>query len=305
MQTTFRPELKTTETFIDEHGMTMSQNYNWKPDGDNGEGDSIGRTLHAYIAWRYPEAIEAVKKCFRYETDNKGRLYIQGYRHPNRIGDGYNDMSRDHITNMLVFMKLVDDPFLDELIDGLRWKISDRYTFTPDLWLWMKALKGSRWRRFIWYCVAIPIQFFQMLWNKYVWKKGGFEPELTQEKFEPTKPENLTKNELKWRARIYPYYALLIFGLQLYVMPNTLGKRISQKICLWGTPNQNFVMKLLFGGKVTQEEVNNYKPMKGGRWSGILNKINDRDLRIITDPVLTEANLLDVDFLKTIYNQLK
>ena len=300
-QTTFRPEIKTTYTFIDEHDMAMGQNHSWKPDGDNGEGDSIGRTLRAYIAWRYPEAIEAVKKCFRYETDNKGRLYIQGYRHPNRVGNKYNDMSRDHTTNMLVFMKLVDDPFLNELIDGLRWKISDRYKFTPDLWLWMKALKGSQWRRFLWYIIAIPVMFVSMKWNKYVWKKGGFEPEVPQEEFEPTRPEDLTENELKWRAKIYPYYALHLFGLQLYVMPDSWIKRLAQKIGLNGTPRYNYVLKLLFGGSVTEQEVLNYKPMKSGRWSGILNKINDRDLRLLNDPEHLEANLLDVDYLKALF----
>ena len=42
--------------------------------------------------------------------------------------------------------------------------------------------------------------------------------------------------------------------------------------------------------------------MLGFRWSGILNTwLNDRDMRVITDPVLLEYNVQDVDYLKKLY----
>jgi hypothetical protein len=42
--------------------------------------------------------------------------------------------------------------------------------------------------------------------------------------------------------------------------------------------------------------------MRGGRWSTPLNVINDRDVFIIKNPELLEANVLDVDLLKTFWN---
>ena len=306
METTYNPDIKTTNIFVDEYDMVMGQNPDWKPDGDYGEGDSIGRTLRAYMAWKDPKFIEAVKKCFIVKVDEKtGEVYIEGYRHPKRVGSMFNDMSRDHILNMLVFMKLVNDPFLDDLIEKLRWKISDRFTFTPDLWLWMMGLNGYKFDRFMYYFIAIPVQTISVLWTKFVCLIGGFKPEVHQDDFVPTRSKDLSKWKLYWRKKIYPYFHLFQVGFMLYVMPDSRGKRIMKRICLWGTPNQNFVMKILFDGKVTKEEVYGYKSMRGGRWSGILNEINNRDLTIITEPELLEANQLDVDFLRTLYEEYR
>jgi hypothetical protein len=312
----FDPNNKTTLQFVDEHDMVMCQNHSYNPDGDFGEGDSIGRTLDGYLAWRKSDSyiiwgkekfVKAVKRCFVYKIDEKknpNKLYIQGYRHPNRVNVKYNDMSRDHILYMLIFMKLVNDPSLDELIKHLRWKISDKFSFTVDSWIFMKSLKkNNKFHRFIYYLIKIPLLFFSVIWNKIIFLIGGFKKEVHQDNFVPKSKQELSKWKLFWRKIIYPIYSLLQTGFQLYVLPNSIGKRVMKKIGLWGTPNQNFVMKILFGGKVSEKEVYLYKSMSGGRWSGILNDINDRNLRIITNPKYLEANVLDVDLLHALYEE--
>ena len=62
-------------------------------------------------------------------------------------------------------------------------------------------------------------------------------------------------------------------------------------------------MKILLGGQVSRKDVYNYKPMKSGRFSTILNEINDRGVVIITDPELLAGNVLDVDKLRALYEK--
>jgi hypothetical protein len=101
---------KCTYNYVDIDDMVMEANYI-----DNGETDSIGRTFEGYFAWEYEGFIDGVKKCFVWETDINDENYIQGYRHPNRLNDTYNYMSRDHILYGLIFMKYINDDELNSL----------------------------------------------------------------------------------------------------------------------------------------------------------------------------------------------
>ena len=91
----------------------------------------------------------------------------------------------------------------------------------------------------------------------------------------------------------------------LYATPDSLGKWLLKKICLWGIDKENFLLRIMYGGKVSAEDVYNYKSMSSWRWSTYLNELNDRDLYIITDPKELEANVLDVDLLRKMYEKLK
>jgi len=42
----------------------------------------------------------------------------------------------------------------------------------------------------------------------------------------------------------------------------------------------------------------------GGRWTSTLDEQNDRDIYIITDPKMLEANVIDVDLLRTMYKKI-
>lgn len=305
----FDPNNKETTVFVDEHNILLRPNPSWKPDGDFGEGDCIGRTFDGYLAWEDNENyitwgkekfINAVINCFPWKTDEKG-VYIQGYRHPNRIDNEYNDMSRDHTIYALAFMKYVNSEFLNDMVDNLRWRISDKFTFTPDSWLWMKALTGNMFRRFLYYLVSIPVMVISVLWNKFIYKMGGFSEESHQDDWVLVQNQDQPKRVLKWRKLGYPLYAMRQVAIQLYVLPDSFLKRVMQKVTLWGTPKHNYEMQILLGAEPNSDDVYGYKSMTGDRFSTVLNEVNDRSVHIITDPVLLEANVLDVDRLRALY----
>ena len=167
----------------------------------------------------------------------------------------------------------------------------------------MKGIAGNKIAMFLYYFLEIPTLFFSIVWNKILWKIGRFKPEPKQDKYVKVLNENISKRKRKIRKLMFPYYSLLQIGFMIYSSNNNLGDKILKKIGLWGTPNENILMKLLFGGKVTKEEVYSYKPMTGDRWSTVLNEINDRDVHIINNPELIKENVIDVDIIKKLYNK--
>lgn len=301
MEFNFVPDLKTTRYFVDKYNLMLRQNSSSSPSGDYGIGDCIGRTLDAYITYEYEPFIQAVKNCYRYEVDKHGGVFLQAYRHPTLMDEDYNSMSRDHIYNTIILMKLVNDPFLDELASYLKWKISDKFNFSIGLWLWMEGIAGNKLSMFLYYLIDIPLLFGAVLWNKFVYFIGGFGKELPQDEFVVIPYNKISDWKKKWRERVYPMYTINQKAFAMYVSPKSLGKRIFKRICLWGVLKQNFLLRIMFGGKVTEEEVLSYKPMTGGRWSTYLNDLNDRDVHIVTKPEYLEANVLDVDLLKKMY----
>ncbi len=302
----FDPEIETTQSYVDAYNMLLGQNYSWDPNGDHGQGDCISDTVIGYITWEWEPFIKSVKSCYKWINIGPNG-YLQAYRHPSLLSQtGYNDMSRDHITYTLILMKYIkDDAFLNNMSKNLRWRISDKYSFTLDLWLWMKGINGNKIAMFLYYCLQIPLMSLNVRWNKYLKKKGNFGPEIPQDKFVALSPEEIPPKQVKLRKYVYPVYALHQVGLMMMVSPDSFGKRTLKKICLKDVGEQNFLLKILFGGKVSQEEVDGYKAMTSWRWSTWLNNLNDRDVSIITDPDRLKANVLDVEFLKKIYTKLK
>ena len=292
---------KKTYYFVDDYGLMLVQNPSWQPHGDQGMGDCIGRTLDAYIAYGYKPFVDAVKSCFVVRSDSKG-VYIQGYRHPTKIDAKYNDMSRDHVLNALILMKLAGaETFLKLLAYALRWRISDRHSFTPDLWILMKGLAGNKFLMFIYFLIDIPMFFFSVLWNKILYLWAGVSREVPQAEFIKTlylKKNNKVKKCLNLAL---PMYVIEHKAKLLYVLPDSPGKWLEKKIGLLGTFKENYLLKIMFGGRVSKEKVYSYRPMSGWRWSTYLNELNDRDCYIVTKPELLQANVLDVDLLRKMH----
>jgi hypothetical protein len=298
---------KNTENIVDKYGLVttidaMSSNN----DKYAAVGDCIGGTVEAYIAYDYVPFIQAVKNCFLTKKDNKGKEYIQGYRHPIHFDRVYNDMSRDHISYTLLMMELAGEKeFLKKLSKGLRWKISDKYSFTIDMWLWMKGLAGNSFAMFLYYLISIPVILFSVTWNKIIYKLGGFGKEVNQDVYVAINYEKQTKRKKFFRKLIYPIYAIYQNAFMLYSMPDSIGKSILKKIFLWNIDPQNFMLKIMFGGKVKKEDVYNYKSMYGTRFTTYLSDLNDRDyLSVIKDPQRLEANVIDVDLLRKMYEKI-
>ena len=291
--------------WVDKYGLMLGQNRPWDPNGDRGMGDCIGTTVDAYFAYKYDGFIDGIKKCYVDRGD-----HIEGYRHPSLRDVEPNTMSRDHIVYTLLVMKYAkEDEFLSKLANGLKWRISDKYSFTPDLWLYMKGIAGNRLALSAYYMISIPWTMISISLNKVIYKVCGIDKEVTQKMWEANRSviQKKVKGLAKWKQKLlkakYPMYTIYQQAFMLKVLPNTFANRILRKILLWGTDRQNLLTRVVLGDRVNSRAIYGYKAMMGGRWTTYLNELNDRDVYVIPDNELPKNNVLDVDLLRGMYER--
>jgi len=300
----------TANTVDPEHHMMLGMCYDWNPDCDKGKGDAIGRTYESYYVYRDERFIEAIKKCWVKVPKNNG-YYYQGHRYPTHYD---NDMSRDHtLYTVLAYMESgMSDKDLKEFVTHIPWKISQRYSQTIDLWLWMRARAGIWWAKILSPIVDIPVLSISVLMNKIVYWLAPFEEEMSQEDFYLIENNQKDPKWDKWSSFLFPSYAIVQTAFKINYAKPGLYKSIMEWLLLKIIPKHNYVARMLVNDKniPTYEQVYGFKPMMGGRWSGILNPyINDRDMFIMTKErypnldKLLRANNLDIDLLKVLYEK--
>ena len=288
-QPLFNPDVKDTYYYVDDAGMvcTLGHDDTWR--------DSVGRTFLAWIAYGANSLMDAIVKCTDYHDDGSFTFH----RHPVKRSD---DMSRDHVTYTLLAMKFHDREKLELLVKGLKWRISDKFTFTIDSWFWMKSLTGSLSYRFLFYLVSIPILIFNIIYDKIWFRLCGIGKELHHTEFTPEPNGDKSKIIQKGSLSIYPMYALHILSWQLFVMPDSIGKTIMQKLALILCGRYNYVVRILLNdkNKVTLRDLNEYDSMEGYRWGSWLNPLNRRDMKPIR-PELKYANDYEKDMFRSLF----
>ena len=300
MKTSYDPENIDTFYYVDEWGMLRRKPLS--PEENSIGRDSISRTTEGYFAWEDIELIYANRSCVLESYDERG-YYLKVYRHPNNRD---KDMSRDHIQGLLLGEKLAgNDDMLKHLAKNLRYRISEKHRFTPDLWAWMKILAGKWWWGPVFFIISYFLITCYLLWNKFWLWYGRFSPEVHPKNWYPQWPiKHATESHLRISKGLYPTYALNGFCWQLYVLKSNVFVRGLRWLTLQMVPRYNFLLKLLLGDKSVREiDVTSYKLMRGGRFSITLNESCDRYVDIITDPDLIAANRLEEDLLKKLWEQ--
>jgi hypothetical protein len=312
----FSWEATETAYFVNqETKMMLGQNRPWDPNGNNGKGDSIGRTFLAFFTYGDPRFLNGIESCWE-RVERKGWLrrflfgkyYYQGYRYPERY-PGEIGISRDHLTYTLLAFKYAgySDKFLKDFVKHLRFRISDFSIFTIDLWLWARVIANIKPYAIIYYPLQWLVLAMTSIWNKRMYRRSGFGEESSQEDFILIENSLKPKSMVKMASKFYPIYALHQQAWEIKLLPNSRWKKRLQKIALSLCPKHNYVIQLLLDSpnRPPEESIKSYKMMSGFRWSGILNSwLNDRDMRVIDDPKLLEYNVLDVDYLKKLYYTL-
>ena len=312
----FNWEATETQWFVDQiYQMMLTQNPNWKPDGENGKGDAIGRSFIAYFVYGDPRFLDGIENCWE-KVERKGWLrrllfgkyYYQGYRYPHRY-PGEVGLSRDHTSYTLIAFKYAgySDEFMKDFVKHLRFKISDFARFTPEMWLWAHSLYGNKLATALFYPISYIVTELNALWNRMLYKWTGFGPESHQDDFVKVPNDFKPKGVRRWAKLFYPIYALHISAWQIKVLPDSKWKKRLQKASLKVCPEHNYVIQMLLNGpKPSEENVMGYDSMHGGRWTGILNTwINDRDIGKIKDPKRLEYNVMDVDYVRKLYNTIQ
>jgi len=300
-----------TYIYVDKKYKMMIQHHGT----DSGKGDAIGRNMDAYWVYEDYRFIEGIKDCWvKIKKSMKlfglipfRNYYYQGYRYPDHVD---TDLSRDHALNTIQAYKLagMPDKELQEFVKHLKWKISDRYSFVPDTWLSIRAIAGMKWARVLFYSIEIPVMLFNMLRNKYVYKKYKIEDEVPQHEYVHVPNSEKRPEFSEFVPKLFPVYALGNLARQLNLMEDSLGKKILYRIIRKMVLKHNYVIRMLINDFEPTEEnrklVYDYKSMKGGRWSTSLNEVNDRHLYILDDK-LVEYNAIDVDLVRKLFEKIK
>lgn len=301
-----------TVYYVDhQYHMMLQINQLWDSTGDNGKGDSIGRTFEAYYTYSDKRFVTAIKSCW-VKINTKTGYYYQGYRFPTHDD---KTLSRDHYLNTILTLIASGhtETEIKEFVTHVNWKLSEKYNQTLDLWLWSRAAAGIWYAKILSPVIDIALLSINVLCQKFCYAIAPFKPELSQEEFCSTPKPVKTKWLKIVGTALFPSYTMTQMAWKINFSKKSISKSILKWLLLKIVNKHNYVVKLLLDDStVTKEQVYSYKPMLGGRWDGILNpSINDRDLHIIDGTryanyeQLLSANVLDVDLVRKIYENKK
>lgn len=227
--------------------------------------DNLWRTSLAYIAWGDPALKDGMIKCTRWVKPNRIQYYRTTYHDD-------QDVSRDQVTMFLAAMAIMGED-VKPYIKATKWKLSERHTLTPDMWLWMKALGGSKIARKLFYLMEIPLTKLNYFWNKS-----------------------------KLSRHIYPGYAAHLLAWQMYALNHTSNHSMALSSTLLKIIDKdNYLVQLLLGYEVSADKINGVKPMTDFVWQRYKSSTKSH-LRPLTSEE-AEYNTLDVDVLNAIYNR--
>jgi len=266
---------------------------------DEGRGDSIGTLSLMYLCTGDKKYLEPL--FLTHEFDYLLHKF-QLYRHPDYIGKR-NDISRDHtiywvmaliqaynkkrnilaLINLRVFLKY------------RKWKVSDKFCRTIDMWIWenivlRKVIKITSFNKlkkiflaskiwdYVYYIIMIPQMFITMLWNKLI--RFLFKLDKEEIFMLSSLDESFCgkENYNKWAKLLFPAYARHIAAWQLYLLPDSIGKKILQWIYIKMDVG-NAVIRGLCGKTLLAKILDIiYNPVTGYRWSTELNNTSDRHM---------------------------
>ncbi len=293
------------------------------PSPGEGRADALWRTGYGAVAYNGTEKgdifIEGIKSCFK--DDGEGGIHA--WRYPvdeydgkfstieNPSGLSFDSVSRDQ--TMMGFVGLAANGRQDlvkKYHNGLKWKLSGFNDQTIDFWLWVKAAGGSWfWTQIFWLlsCILIP---GSILWNNFIFwigklnRKKNFDDPVdgygeVPIEFMDAEP----RYDWKWNKiddYIYkaqwPHYVYTQFCLQMYVLPKHPLKSFLQWICKFNRNENNYLVRLLLGEKVSDEEIDEYQPRYGSRWSSRMNITSRAQAKPLKPEHYTDLNY-DKDIL--------
>lgn len=263
-------------------------------------GDIIGRTFRAFLAYRDINMITAINPCWSIFPK-----YCIGIRHPEFPE---KPMSRDHYIYTLCALKESNIWWAKHKIylicKYIPWRVANMHRFTLSLLFWSKAINGSRLAELCYYIIEI---LTARLYYVPLFKLGYFLASYGEEVHQDDWKTLYIQNDPKWKywinRWIYPAFAMLYSGFQIRALGDNFPrlKKALKKSYAPMVGKTNYVQRILFDLPVTKAQVESYKPMIGGRWSGNLNKRNDRFLYTPKDT--WEYNNIDKDLLIFLYNE--
>lgn len=229
-------------------------------------------------------------------------------RHPD---EPLGDMSRDHVNYILLAIKEAGDTKLLKFIaKHTKKRISDKHKFTRDMWLWMKAIAGSKKHLRRYYRWTWVGSFVIPWWNAAIRWYAEIPDECIQEDWDLDMARYATDLQKSARKWVYPAYAIGGKVYQLSALPESKVLKRRRKRLLGMVGKTNWLLRLkLFDPKLRSPDfdtslITDYMQMSSDRWSTTLDPLTSRHIEIQWGEV---HNLLEKDNLSkawVIYNHL-
>jgi len=302
----FNWEATETQWYVDQENKMMRVK-------DLNPDDSIFEAFRAYFLYGDERFLEGIESCW-VKVERRGWLkrflfgkyYNQGYRYPTHYDDNF---SRDHLAYTLIAFKYAgySEEFIKDFVKHLRFRISKRFLFTIDLWCWAYAIANIKPYTLLYPPIQWLVLAVSSKWNKLIYRHIGFGEESHQDDFVKIQNSMKPSGMIKLAKKLYPIYALHIVSWQIKLLKNSKWKKRLQKIALTLCPKHNYPIQMLLQSPnpPSREDVESYRSMEGGRWTGILNPwINDRDINFIVDPKRLQWNVQDVDYVRKLYSTI-
>lgn len=291
--------------------MMLRRDFDWEQNPDHGKGDALSCTGQAYCAYGHPVLKKGILSCFVpiygiKVAENEYKAYLQTYRYPDS-GEGFYDVSRDAVCNALIGLWFNRDMAdFKRISDGIRWRLSKRYTQTIDMWLWHRSIAtNNRVYAALFSSMSIFNNLFCAGLNSLVRVISGFKT-VNQKDFKAVPRAELNRFKRICRDiinKVKPTYSICQHAFQTYSTPQNIFKWLHKKVGLLLVEKSNYVCRLLFGGKVNARDVRAYKCMDGFRWSRRLDESTNIDLNIASKGEV-RFNALDRDILIQLFNKL-
>lgn len=283
---------------VDDYGLMLRKPMSWEP--TNGEADSLFRTSQAFVAYGNKEILDSIlDHC----VINDGERLI---RHPDHK---LNDNSRDQTIMFMYALKFNEkQKVLNQIVDKLKYKLSDRFNMTPTMWLWLRALKGNKLANIGYQLIELLSLFPSLLVTWMFRRLSGFNKEYPQDNVPALFMDSDVNSKFFYKAYDsleYPSYAthlgsMMIFSVKrIPILTWTLNKLF---IC--DAEKSNYYIRLLNNDEtaITDYRESGFKSMWGVRWSS---KLDGRSTEFIIDNYEKKYNALDVDLMEVLITKYK
>jgi len=281
--------------YVGAYGLIVREDLEWSI--DKNMPDSLFRTSQAYIAYGSTALYYAMtKNCISHD-------YKHLIRHPEHKQD---DTSRDAVILFLSALKFNGDiNLLNVLIDNLSYKLSERYTMTVAMWLWMKGLRGKKhsWIYNLSYQLLELITLVPSLLLTWITRRlAGMHYEFNQNSVPQLFLQEEVKNN-KWfklyKALQYPGYATNLGSMMIYSAKKIpILTWLINRLFRCEAESTNYFIRLLNGDKKAIKDYidSDYQSMLGLRWGG---RLNGESTQYIVDNK-RHYNELDIDLMETL-----
>lgn len=286
--------------FSQEHQCMVEQTYyttdlgTWKRNLDAGDG--LWRTSLCYLAYQAPELKKSILDCFQKRED--GSVSVK--RYPKEKNS--STTSRDQLLMAVSALYINrDDAELLEILPKLKYRISDRYTMTPSLYIWIKLihnyLSNKRERYSVWLYLSFMVMFYiDMVLAFWTTRALFFLFKIKQYEY---KNVFIGNRNIKWYHKAtHPFFAFHLSTWQLFSTPdgplkNSLRKRFISYLNFRDSENI-LLNKLLRTGRVFDEST--YEPSNDFRWQRAFDDTLDAYIYKL-DPIRKKFNSFDKDIL--------